>query len=360
MNEPNSRITQEKFGTTSTGEVVDRFTLSNDNGVEVAIINYGGIIQSIWVPDQNGTFDDVVLGYDTLAAYESCSAFFGCIAGRYANRIAKSRFTLDGTEYTLETNNGENHLHGGSAGFNRVVWDAEIDTVPELLTLQLRYVSAHGHGGYPGELTTTVRYSLSPQNELRIAYRATTDRPTVLNLTNHSYFNLRGQQHAAKNSVLDHEVTLHASRYVPTDAGSFPFGHLADVAGTPMDFRTPMPIGARIDADDEQLRFGAGYDHTWVLDGEDGGLGLGAQVVDAISGRSLAVHTTQPGVQFYTANHMVSMDGKAGARYDERSGFCLETQHFPDSPNQPSFPSTVLRPGEVFEQVTVFEFGCEN
>lgn len=364
MSEPNSNsnsnITQEIFGTTAAGQTVDRFILRNANGVEVSIINLGGIIQSIWVPDQNGTFDDVVLGYDTLAEYETCSAFFGCIAGRYANRIAKGRFTLDGKAYALETNNGENHLHGGSAGFNRVVWEAEIDETVDEPTLALRYVSADGEGGYPGELTTTVRYSLSAQNELRIEYQATTDQPTILNLTNHSYFNLLGQQHATKNSVLDHKVMLNAPRYIPTDAVAIPLGHLADVGGTPMDFRTSTSIGARIDHDEEQLRFGMGYDHTWVFEHERDASAVAARVVEPTSGRWLETYTTQPGVQFYTANHMLPVAGKQGAQYDFRSGFCLETQHFPDSPNQPNFPSTVLRPGEIFSQATLFKFGTVN
>lgn len=356
-------ITKQHFGVTATGEEVSLFTLSNASTV-LTIINLGAIIQSIHVPDSDGNVDDIALGYERLAPYENCPAFFGCVAGRFANRIANGRFNLDGTTYTLAQNDGPNHLHGGPTGFNTHLWQAQIDEAAADPTLVLTHVSPDGDSGYPGTLTTVVRYSLSAQNELTIDYRATTDKPTILNLTNHSYFNLLGQQHATKNSVLNHELMLNASRYVPTNATAIPLGHLADVGNTPMDFRTSTAIGAQIEQEDEQLHFGTGYDHTWVLDKPANTpadalantLSLAARVVEPTCGRVLEVYTTQPGVQFYSSNHMSSLRGKKGVEHDFRCAFCLETQHFPDAPNQPDFPSTVLRPTEEFHQVTKFKF----
>jgi len=361
-------IKRQNFGTTAAGDAADLFTLSNSNGdtsgIEVAITNFGGIIQSIRVPDKAGNIDDIALGYESLAAYEICPAYFGCVAGRYANRIANGRFALDGVEYLLERNNGAHHLHGGSAGFNRVIWRAQMDDAADS-KLTLTYVSADGEGGYPGQLTAEVCYSLTAQNELRIDYRATTDKPTILNLTNHSYFNLLGQQHATEESILNHQLMLNAEQYIPTDSGSIPLGPLADVSDTPMDFRTSIAIGARIDDEDDQLKFGKGFDHTWVLNKpheEDpserqSALSLAARIIEPTSGRLLEVYTTEPGVQFYTGNHISDLRGKGGVIYESRSGFCLETQHFPDSPNQPNYPSTILRPEDAFHETTLFRFG---
>lgn len=347
------------FGVTASGTQADLYTLCNANGMEVVISNYGGVIQSLLVPDLHGNRDDVVLGYDTLAEYEKCDVYLGCLVGRYANRIASSRFTLDGIEYPLEKNLGKHHLHSASAGFNKVVWDATTSLDDSKVTLTLQYLSADGHGGYPGALRIEVRYTLNADNELCIDYFASVDKPTVVNLTNHSYFNLRGHQYAQVDGVLDHELELSASRFIPTDHEGIPEGGVSDVVNTPLDFRQSTPVGDRIDVDHQQLVVGSGYDHTWLIDGVANELRPAARIRDNTSGRSLSVHTTQPGMQFYTANHLGMVAGKGGHSYQRRGALCCETQHLANSPNVPTFPSTVLRPGQKWCQSTVFQFTVE-
>jgi aldose 1-epimerase len=351
-------IKQEPLGNMADGTPVDLYTLTNANGVEIKLSNYGGIVVSLMVPDRNGAFEDVVLGFDTLEEYVEKSPYFGCIAGRYANRIAKGRFTLDGVEYTLAQNDGENHLHGGIKGFDKVVWGAEEVKGDDAVGLELTYLSKDGEEGYPGNLSVKVVYSLTDDDELRIEYFATTDGATVVNLTNHSYFDLAG---GVSGDILDHELTIHADRFTPIDETLIPTGELRSVQGTPMDFSQAVAIGARIEQDDEQLIFGNGYDHNWVLDKPAGSLALAARVHEPTTGRVLEVYTTEPGIQFYAGNFLDgSITGKEGRVYERRSGFCLETQHFPDSPNQPGFPSTVLRPGEEYAQTTVYRFSARS
>jgi aldose 1-epimerase len=345
-------ITRDTFGTTPDGTAIDRYTLTNAHGVEAEIMTFGGIIIALRVPDRNGRPGDVALGFDTLAPYVDENPFFGALVGRYGNRIANGQFELDGKIYKLAQNNGPNHLHGGPNGFHQKIWSAQPHDGAEP-RLELSLVSPDGEEGYPGTLSVTVVYTLTDQNELRIDYTATTDKATVLNLTNHSYFNLAGG-----GDILGHEMQLFASRFIPINTNLIPTGEIRPVEGTPMDFRTPTPIGARIDADDEQLRNGLGYDHCWVLDKAPGALGHAAHVYDPASGRTLDVYTTEPGVQFYSGNMLDgSLTGKNGEVYARRTGFCLETEHFPDSPNQPQFPSTVLHPGETYRQTTIFRFG---
>jgi aldose 1-epimerase len=345
---------QEAFGTTGDGAPIQLYTLSNANGVQVAISDYGGIVTRLLVPGRDGNLEDVVLGYDSLSDYLRASPYFGAIVGRYGNRIAKGRFTLDGVEYRLATNNGPNHLHGGLQGFDKVVWDAEPYRAADEVGLRLGYVSEDGEEGYPGRLAVTITYALTNRNELRIEYRAETDKPTVVNLTHHSYFNLAGH---ASGDILGHELMINPDRFTPVDEGLIPTGELRDVTGTPLDFRTATAIGARIDDDYEQLRFAGGYDHNWVLNDYDGSLRLVARAHEPTSGRVMEVYTTEPGMQFYSGNFLDGSNvGKGGVPYQHRTGFCLETQHFPDSPNHPEFPSTVLRPGEVYESTTIYRF----
>lgn len=346
-------ITKAPFGKTSSGQDVELYTLTNDKGVEAGIITYGGIIVSLKTPDRNGNPGDIVLGFDSLKDYEERSPFFGCITGRYANRIAKGKFTLDGKEYTLATNNGPNHLHGGKVGFDKAVWKAETKSEGDAVSLVLTHTSPDGDEGYPGNLDVEVTYTLNNSNELVIDYKAKTDQPTVLNLTNHSYFNLEG--HGSGN-VLAHELQLSASKFTPTDDTAIPTGELRPVEGTPLDFTKGKPIGRDIESDYEQIVFGKGYDHNFVIDGRPGVLRRAATVRGPRSGRVLEILTTEPGVQLYTANFMEKMAGKDGATYDFRGAFCLETQHFPDSPNHPDFPTTVLRPGDTFRSTTVHRF----
>lgn len=346
------KLQQQQYGAVRAGAYADLFTLANDHGVEVGITNYGGIITTLYTPDRNGTRGDIVLGYDSLDEYLALNPYFGCLVGRFGNRIANARFTLKGKEYTLAQNNGVNHLHGGLVGFDKVLWAAEPFTSPDGVGVKLTYVSADGEEGYPGTLTTTVTYTLTNDNALHLDYVATTDQATVLNLTNHTYFNLAGQ-----GTILDHVMHLNCDAFTPTDATAIPLGELRPVAGTPLDFRQPTPIGARIEADDEQMRFGQGYDHNFVVNGAPGELRLAARVTEPGSGRVLEVHTTQPGIQFYSGNLLPTVTGKGGRTYARRDGFCLETQHYPDSPNQPSFPSAVLEPGETYAETTIFKFG---
>jgi aldose 1-epimerase len=340
------------FGQLPDGAPVDLYTLKSAQ-IEVSVTNYGAHIVAIRTPDRNGKTDDVALGYDTLAEYVAGKPFFGAMVGRYANRIAKGSFTLDGQRYQLAQNDGMNSLHGGRVGFDKRLWQGHVETTSVVLT----YVSPDGEEGYPGALHTTVRYTVSGA-ELRIDYLATTDRDTVLNLSNHTYFNLAG---AGSGPILDHRVTLYADRFTPVDATLIPTGELRAVAGTPFDFRQAHPIGERIEGTDEQLRFGHGYDHNWVLNGYGGDPKPAARVYDPKSGRVLEVLTSEPGLQFYTANFLDGTTyGKGGKQYTRRSAFCMETQHFPDSPNHPSFPSTVLKPGQTFRSTTIFRFSTES
>jgi aldose 1-epimerase len=346
------------FGNTKDGQPVDLYTLTNAAGMEVAITNSGGVVVSIKAPDRNGKFADVVLGFDNFDAYLNNTPFFGALVGRYGNRIANARFTLDGHDYHLAPNDNGNSLHGGLKGFDKRVWQAKDATTKEVPALELAYLSKDGEEGYPGSLSVTVTYSLTPKNELKIDYAASTDKDTVLNLTNHSYFNLAGQ---GEGDILSHLMTINADRFTPVDATLIPTGELKSVAGTPLDFRKPTAIGARIDANDPQIKFGRGYDHNFVLNRKDGGLILAARVTEPSSGRVLEVLTTQPGLQFYTGNFLdVTVHGKAGKVYPRRSAFCMETQHFPDSPNHPDFPTTILKPGEHFQSTTVFRFSTSK
>lgn len=355
--EAKMNVQKQAFGKTEDGTAVDLYTLTNTSGLEATITNYGGIVVSLMVPDRNGKPGDIVLGYDTLKEYIGENPYFGCIVGRYANRIAKGKFTLNGVEYTLAQNNSENHLHGGIKGFNKAVWKAEEIRSDNGVGLKLTYLSKDGEEGYPGNLSVTVIYILSNNNELKIEYSATTDKVTVVNLSHHSYFNLAG---AGSGDILDHELTIHADTFTPVDKDLIPTGELRSVNGTPMDFTRPTTIGARIEQDYEQLIFGGGYDHNWVLNNPDGSLTLAVRVYEPITGRIMEVYTTEPGIQFYTGNFLDgSITGKEGKVYKKRYGFCLETQHFPDSPNKPHFPSTVLKPGEKYTQTVIYKFSAK-
>ncbi len=347
-------ITKELFGNIDEETPVYLYTLKNANGCEARITEYGGILVSLTVPDRTGKPGDVVLGFNSLDEYLKGHPYFGAIVGRYGNRIAKGRFTLDGDTYTLAANNNENHLHGGLKGFDKVVWQSAIIEGEDGQTLALSYLSKDGEEGYPGNLAVKVIYTLSNDNELKIDYEATTDKATVVNLTNHSYFNLAGD---GAGAILGHEVILNADRFLPVDAGLIPTGELRPVRGTPFDFTQPSTIGARIDLDTEQLRFGLGYDHCFVLGGEGSSVSLAASVYEPTTGRVMEMYTDQPAVQFYTGNFLDgSTVGKGGTAYEHRYGFCLETQHFPDSPNRAHFPSTVLRPGETYSSHTSYKF----
>jgi aldose 1-epimerase len=350
-------ITRAPFGVTRDGQPVEVFTLRNANGVEARIINYGGTVLSLKVPDRNGQFGDVVLGFDTLAEYEQKSPYFGCLIGRYGNRIAGGRFTLNGVIYQLATNDGPNHLHGGIKGFDKRVWKVErAEVTPQGPQLVLSYLSPDGEEGYPGNLHVTATYTLTKDNGLRLDYRATTDKDTIVNLTQHSYFNLAGH-----GDILGHVVYLNADRFTPVDATLIPTGELRPVEGTPFDFRKPTAIGARIQQDDEQLRYGRGYDHNWVINKKPGELALHARVVEPTTGRVLEVLSTEPGLQFYSGNFLDgTLKGKYGQVYAHRSGFCMEPQHFPDSPNKPNFPSVVLKPGQEYRNTIIYRFSVQK
>jgi aldose 1-epimerase len=351
--EAKTNVTKQSFGRMPDGTTVDIYTLA-DGPVEARITTYGGVVVSLKVPDKAGKSDDVVLGFDNLDGYignfnGKQNAFFGALIGRYANRIAHGTFTLNGKKYQVPLNDGTNSLHGGPHGFNNVVWTGR----PIENGVELSYLSKDGEAGYPGNLSVTVRYTLV-KADLHIEYSATTDKDTVLNLTNHSYFNLAGQ---GNGDILHHELTLHAAHFTPVDATLIPTGKLQPVVGTPFDFRKPTAIGARIDADDEQLKRGKGYDHNWVLDSSGAKLAEAAEVYEPTSGRVMRVLTTQPGIQFYSGNFLDgSVRGKGGKPYAHRSGLCLETQHFPDSPNHPAFPSAELKAGGRFHSVTMYSF----
>ena len=344
-------IIQEPFGTLPDGRQVTRYTLQNATGMVVKILDFGGIINEIHVPDRDGKLGDVALGFGTIDPYVKDSPYFGALIGRYGNRIGKGRFTLDGQEHRLPTNNGENHLHGGDPGFDKVLWTASLEEGG----LALRYRAADGEQGYPGNLDVVVLYTLTDANEIVVHFRAVTDAATPVNLTQHSYFNLAG---AGQGDILAHEIAIDADKFVPVDAGAIPLGPLAQVAGTPFDFRKPRPIGERIGQPDKQLRHGTGYDHCWVLNKEAGTKAMtrAVHVCEPTTGRVLELFTQEPGVQFYSGNFLDgSLEGK-GHPYVFRGGFCIEPQHFPDSPNQPDYPDTILRPGEVYETESRFKF----
>jgi aldose 1-epimerase len=344
-------ITRAPFGHATDGTPVEVLTLKNASGIEVQAITYGGIITSLKTPDRRGTIGDIVLGFDTIDGYLKGHPYFGAIIGRYGNRIANGRFAIDGQAYTLATNNGPNHLHGGDRGFDKHVWQATPLKGRNAITFSR--TSPDREEGYPGALTVEVTYVLTENNELVVEYLATTDKPTHVNLTQHSYFNLAGS-----GDILGHELTIDADRYTPVNAALIPTGELAPVDGTPFDFRKPTAIGARINDAHPQIAHGRGYDHNWVLNGTAGQMRTVARVFEPKSGRTLAVSTSEPGMQFYAGNFLDgSITGKGGQAYALRSGFCLETQHYPDTPNQPNFPTTLLKPGEEYRTATVFAFG---
>ncbi|GAB3525775.1 galactose mutarotase [Pontibacter brevis] len=355
-NQENMNIKQEPFGTTPEGEEATLYTLTNANGMQVQITNYGATITSVLVPDREGEMGDVVLGFDSLGGYFTpeyvkSGPYFGAIVGRYGNRIAKGRFTLNGEEYQLATNNGENHLHGGNKGFDKVMWEAE--PLQGQNSVRFTYVSPDGEEGYPGKLTSAVTYTLTNDNEIRIDYQATTDKATPVNLTNHSYFNLAAGE---AEDALGHVVTLNADKYTVVDESLIPTGELRNVEGTVMDFREPQTIGARVN----QVE-GGGYDHNYVLNGEKGEMKKAATVYEPTSGRVMEVFTTEPGIQFYSGNFLDgTITGSGNQTYKKHYGFALETQHFPDSPNQPEFPSTILEPGETYESTTVYKFSTRE
>jgi aldose 1-epimerase len=349
-----ARVARESFGALDDGHEVELFTLTSASGIEMRVMTYGGIIVSLRVPDRDGRLDDVVLGFDDAESYRCNTPYFGAIVGRYGNRIARGQFELDGERHQLTINNGRNHLHGGRRGFDKHFWVGAADEPGMHASLALTHISAAGDQGYPGTLAAMVKYTLTA-NELVIDYAANTDAPTIVNLTQHTYFNLSGGR---RDDILDHVLTIPADRFTPVDEEFIPTGMLTDVEGTPFDFRAPVAIGARIDAPDEQFRRAGGYDHNFVLSRNGDGLRLAADVLEPETGRRLTVFTTQPGVQFYSGNFLDgSIRGKGGRVYGRHSGFCLETQHFPDAPNHPSFPSTVIRPGQPYRSRTVFRFG---
>jgi aldose 1-epimerase len=351
----------QSFGALPDGRPVHLYTLENKTGLRAVISNYGGTVVSLHVPDRSGHSADVVLGFNSLEEYQTKSPYFGCLIGRFGNRIANGKFSLDGKEYTLATNNSPGnipcHLHGGTRGFDKVLWKAEPFSRDGLPALRLKYRSADGEEGYPGNLDVEVIYAVTADNGLRIEYTATTDKPTPVNLTNHSYFNLRGE---GQGTILDHELTLHAARFTPVNEGLIPTGELAPVAGTPFDFTKPHVIAARIGGTDQQLKYGIGYDHNFVIDGRSGELRTAATVYEPVSGRVMDVLTTEPGIQFYSGNYLNGrLVGKSGQAYAYRSGFALETQHYPDSVNQPNFPSTILRPGQTYRTTTIYRFSAK-
>lgn len=351
-------VNRDAFQGEVNGKKTDLYLLRNANDVEIAVTNYGAFVVSVIVPDRDGKFADVILGHNSLQEYiDTPEPYLGSVVGRFANRIANGCFTLDGVEYQVAINNGPNSLHGGKEGFNKRVWEV-LSHDGEHITM--RYVSPDGEENYPGTLSVTLTYRLTANNELIIDYIATTDKKTVVNLTNHAFFNLDGQGNPTK-TIMHDLLTVNADFYTPMDSVSIPTGEIAKVEGTPMDFRTPHAIGERIDIDFEQLRFGKGYDHNYVLNKKEAGeLSFAAKVIDPDNGRTLEVYTTEPGVQLYTGNWLGGFAGKAGATYPERSAFCLEVQHFPDSPNKPHFPSVVLKPNEVYTQRCIYKFGVQK
>jgi aldose 1-epimerase len=354
---PKPSVAHAPFGRAG-NEAVELYTLTNAHGVEVQVMTYGATLVSIKTPDRTGQLANIILGFDTLQPYLAGVPYFGATVGRYANRIANARFTLDGKQYELSRNDGPNSLHGGSRGFDKRIWQVEPSPGKSAATLRMKYVSAAGEEGYPGELTAHVSYRLSDDDRLVIEYSATTTAATPVNLANHAYFNLTGDPH---QTILGHVLTIDASRFTPVNSTLIPLGELRPVAGTPFDFRTPMAIGSRIAADDEQLRLGHGYDHNWVLEPAAGHEArLAAVLTDPTSGRSLEIRTTQPGLQFYSGNFLDGKPAGHGTVFPYRTGLCLETQHFPDSPNQPAFPDTILRPGQRYSATTVLRFSVQK
>ena len=355
----NSKVTIEKslFGTTVEGIDVIKYKLSNRQGMEISIINYGGIITSWTAKDKNGVYEDVVLGYNELSEYEKETPYFGAIIGRYGNRIAKGKFSIDGKEYTLAVNNGENHLHGGMKGFDKVVWDAETRSTDSSVSLILTYLSKDMEEGYPGNLEVEVAYTLNNEDELSVTYKAITDKTTVINLTQHSYFNLSAN---FNNTILNHELILNSDSYLPVDKTLIPTGEFRDVTNTPFDFRTPKTIGQQINEEDLQLKNGFGYDHCWVLNEQDKGVRFVASAFEPQSRRYLEVFSDEPGIQFYSGNFLDgTLPSKNNGSYEFRSGFCLETQHFPDSPNHKNFPSVILRPEAEYNSQTIFKLSVK-
>ena len=352
-----NKIKKTVFGTLPDGRVADQYTLKNANGMEVKISNYGGVITHWTAPDKDGKFEDIVLGFDSLAGYLTPPPYFGAIIGRYGNRIAKGKFTLDGKNYQLAKNNGENHLHGGLIGYDKVLWNAK-PMEGEESALKLTYLSKDGEEGYPGNLNITVVYTLLRDNSLKMDYSATTDKATVINLTNHSYFNLSG----SKKDILDEEVTLNADRYLPVDKGLIPTGELRSVTGTVFDFTKPTLIEKGInEVKDKQIKLGGGYDHAWILNKKGNELSLAATVLEKTSGRKMEVLTTEPAIQFYTGNFLDGkITGKGNVKYVKRFALCLESEHYPDSPNQSAFPTVVLKPNEKYSTTTIYKFSVEN
>lgn len=355
--ESNMEVVASDFGSLPDGTAIKVFTLTNSNGVEAGISNYGGTLVSLRLPDKNGKYEDVALGFDSVQGYLQPNVpYFGATIGRYGNRIAKGKFTLDGKEYTLAQNNGTNSLHGGLVGFDKVVWKAEEFKNENEVGVRLHYLSPDMEEGFPGNLDTEVVYTLNDKNELRIDYKATTDKKTIVNLTNHAYYNLTGD---LNKDILNHQVMINADKFVPVDENVIPVGELRSVERTPFDFTEPTAVGKRINDPHEQIKLGNGYDHTWVINGQPGKMRLAATVYDPVSGRFMEIETTEPGVQFYTGNWLNgSLQGK-GVNYKKRTGLCLETQHFPDSPNQPNFPSVELSPGETYETSTIHRFSVK-
>jgi len=350
-------ITKTCYGKLPDGREADLYTLVNANGLRATLTTYGAILVSMEVPDRDGKLADVTLGYDTLAGWLKSTSYFGATVGRYGNRIAKGKFTLDGKEYTLATNNDANHLHGGIKGFDKVLWKAEEIKESGAVGVKFTYVGKDMEEGYPGNLTVVCEYRLTDANELKVDFSATTDKATVANLCHHSYWNLTG---SPENTILDHELTLVADKMLPVDAGLIPTGELTPVAGTPFDFTTPHKIGERVNAEDEQIKFGGGYDHCWVLNNQDGDMAIAAVLHDPKSGRVMEIATDQPGIQFYCGNFLDgSVTGKCGIVYQHRTGLCLETQHYPDSPNKPDFPSVVLKPGETYKHSMAHGFSVK-
>jgi len=351
-----AQVKKQSYGKMPDGTPVDLYLLTNTNGMEAHLATYGGAVVSLTAPDRQGKFADVVLGMDTVDGYRNQAAFLGALIGRYGNRIGGAKFTLEGKTYRLPANDGPNTLHGGPLGFDKRVWQAREVHSAEGPAVEFTYVSKDGEEGFPGTLTAKVVYTLTNKNELKIDYTATTDKPTVVNLTNHSYFNLAG---AGEGDILGHQVRIYASRFTPVDATLIPTGELRAVKGTPFDFTKATAIGARINNDDEQLKFGKGYDHNWVLDKTGAGMTEAAEVYEAKTGRAMQVWTTEPALQFYTGNFLDgTIHGKGGKAYQRRGAFCMETQHYPDSPNHPAFPSTELKPGATYHTTTVYRFSA--
>lgn len=351
-------ISSQPFGKMNDGKEVTLYTLKNKNGVEMGVINYGGIIVSIKVPDKNGLIEDITLGFDSLSPYLKDDPFFGALIGRYGNRIAKGKFTLEGTEYSLPINNGKNHLHGGPNGFYNVYWNIEPVNNSENPSLKLTYLSKNGEEGYPGNLNTEVIYTLTENNELVVKYKAETDKKSIVNLTQHAYFNLTGN---CKKDISEHELMIDADKFLPVDNTLIPTGEMKEVTNTPFDFRTPVAIGKRISENNRQLQYGIGYDHCWVFSNQADSLKKVCTLYEPVSGRIMEVLTTEPGMQFYSGNFLDGkLKGKNGVIYKHRYGLCLETQHFPDSPNQTSFPSTVLNPGETYRTITIYKFSVKE